>query len=62
MNKVSGMALIAGCCLLASPLSSSADQTGATVAALRMAGTITGGLMPSSAPQFTQMVNFILSE
>src|SRR6185437_9508564 len=26
---------------------------------LRMAGTITGGLMPSTSPEFTQMVNFI---
>jgi hypothetical protein len=37
-----------------------ADQA-STVAALRMNGTVTGGLMPVTAPQFAQMVTYIQS-
>jgi hypothetical protein len=36
-----------------------ADATTATVQALRMAGTITGGAMPSTAPEFATMVTQI---
>jgi hypothetical protein len=39
----------------------SVDTTTATVVALRMVGTITGGLMPSTAPEFAQMVKSVQS-
>src|SRR5712664_4328628 len=41
--------------LLASPARAAVDAP-STIAALRIAGTVTGGLMPTSGPEFTQMV------
>jgi hypothetical protein len=43
-----------------SPMIANADQA-STVAALRMSGTITGGALPTSSAQFTQMVGLIQS-
>src|SRR5882762_582791 len=41
--------------LLASPARAAIDAP-STIAALRIAGTVTGGLMPTSGPEFAQMV------
>ena len=43
------------CLLLASPARAAIDAP-STIAALRIAGTVTGGLMPTSGPEFAQMV------
>ena len=58
-NFVGTMSLfIAGMSLV--PASVSADQA-STIAALRMNGMVTGGMMPTSTPQFAQMVTYIQS-
>jgi hypothetical protein len=49
-----------GMAFLAHPAAVFADQA-STIAALRMNGNVTGGLMPTSSPQFTQMVTYIQS-
>ena len=53
LPRVPGVASAA--MLLASPAGAALDAP-STIAALRIAGTVTGGLMPASAPEFAQMV------
>jgi hypothetical protein len=52
------LARLACLLLLLGPTPAEADPA-ATAAALRMAGTVTGGLLPASSPQFAQMVSLI---
>ena len=52
-----GLGVASAMMLLSSP--AQAFDTASTIAALRIAGTVTGGLMPASAPEFAQMVSAI---
>src|SRR5882672_7934117 len=52
------LSLASAAMLLAAPARAAMDAP-STIAALRIAGTVTGGLMPTSAPEFTQMVTAI---
>ena len=52
------LAVASAAMLFASPARAAIDAP-STIAALRIAGTVTGGLMPASAPEFTQMVTAI---
>jgi len=52
------LAVASAALLLASPARAATDVP-STIAALRIAGTVTGGLMPTSAPEFAQMVTAI---
>jgi hypothetical protein len=55
----SGIACVSSTAYADSAASSATPAQAATIGALRMAGTITGGLMPASAPEFPIMVSYI---
>jgi hypothetical protein len=58
---VSGVVCMSSSAVADNSATTDAPNQAATVAALRMAGTITGGTMPYTAPEFVKMVNFIQS-
>jgi hypothetical protein len=57
----SGVVCMSNFAFADSSASSATSAQAATIGALRMAGSITGGLMPSSAPEFSKMVTYIQS-